>query len=63
MEKWVLAIGYDKEKFNEAQRESLKYGILIRMAPDLSAAAAWLQNRIIFCLPSFFQTPWTSCLP
>ena len=31
MEKWVLAIGYDKEKFNEAQRESLKYSILIRM--------------------------------
>lgn len=24
MGKWVLAIGYDKKKFNEAQRESLK---------------------------------------
>lgn len=54
MEKWVLAIGYDKEKFNEAQRESLKYSILIRMAPDLSAAAAWLAKQNNFLLAVLF---------
>lgn len=55
MEKWVLAIGYDREKFNEAQRESLQYGILIRMAADLSAAAAWLAKQNHFLLVILFS--------
>lgn len=55
MEKWVLAVGYDKEKFNDAQRETLKYGIFIRMAADPSAAMAELANQNNFLLVILFS--------
>lgn len=55
MEKWVLTVGYDREKFSEAQRESLKYGIFIRMAADTSAAVAELAKQQSFLLVALFS--------
>lgn len=54
MEKWVLTVGYDKEKFNDAQRESLKYGIFIRMAADTPAAVEELTRQNKFLLVIIF---------
>lgn len=55
MEKWVLTVGYDKERFNEAQRESLQYGIFIRMASDSSEAIALLSKNNSFLLVIIFS--------
>lgn len=55
MDKWVLTVGYDKEKFNDAQCETLKYGIFIRMAADLPAAIAELAKQNNFLLVVLFS--------
>lgn len=55
MEKWVLTVGYDKEKFNDAQRESLPYGIFIRMAADMSEAITLLSKNNRFLLVIIFS--------
>lgn len=31
MKRWGLAVGCDKDKFNDAQRECLKYNVFIRL--------------------------------
>ena len=36
MEKWILAVGCEPEKFNETQKECLNYGVFIRMAASPS---------------------------
>ncbi|WP_302326500.1 hypothetical protein [Enterocloster lavalensis] len=48
MERWVLAVGYDKDKFNEAQRECLKYGVFIHLTsscPDHEASMMTAKKR------------------
>lgn len=55
MERWVLAIGYSKDQFNEAQRECLNYGVFIRMAPDLSAAIHELTKCCDYLLVAIFS--------
>ena len=44
MEKWVLAVGYSKERFNSAQKECLSYGAFIRMAAIAAAEGVTHQN-------------------
>lgn len=55
MEKWVLTIGCDKKIFNEAQCESLKNGVFIRMAADTSAAVEELTKHNYFLLVVIFS--------
>lgn len=45
MEGWVLAVGYDLNKFNEIQIEWLKYGLFIRMVKSLQEAIEELMNN------------------
>ena len=45
MEKWVLAVGYSKERFNAAQRECLNYGVFIRMAANITEAIGELAKQ------------------
>lgn len=55
MEKWVLTVRYDKEKFNDAQRESLQYCIFIRMAADTSVAIEELIKHNHFLVVVLFS--------
>ncbi len=38
MEKMVLIISHNKEKFYEMQRECLQYGVLLHMVENIKAA-------------------------
>lgn len=55
MEKWVLAIDYDKEKFNAAQRECLKYGVFIRVAANFTEAISELSKGNDYLLIAIFS--------
>lgn len=55
MEKWLLAVGYDREKFNETQREWLKYGVFICMAADMPEAIRVLSKENDFLLVAIFS--------
>ena len=55
MEKWVLAVGYSKEKFNETQREWLKYGVFIRMAADMQEGIRELSKKHDYLLLAIFS--------
>lgn len=55
MERWVLAIGYDKKRFNETQREWLKYGVFIRMKNDISEAIHELSENNNYLLVAIFS--------
>ena len=55
MERWVLAVGYDKDKFNDAQRECLKYGVFIRLTVDLQEALAELSREHNYLLVAIFS--------
>lgn len=55
MERWVLAVGYDREKFNETQREWLNYGVFIRMAADSSEALLELAKNHDYLLVAIFS--------
>ncbi|MEG0091397.1 MAG: response regulator transcription factor [Oscillospiraceae bacterium] len=45
MGSWILAVGYDKDKFASTQAEWLKYHILIRMVTELPEAVRELSNK------------------
>ena len=55
MERWVLAVGYDIEKFNETQREWLKYGIFIRMAAYMQEGICELSKKHDYLLLAIFS--------
>lgn len=55
MEKWVLAVGYDKEKFNAAQRECLNYGVFIRMSANFAEAVGELAKQNDYLLIAVFS--------
>lgn len=55
MEKWVLAVGYGKEKFNAAQRACLNYGVFIRMAANLTEAVGELAQQNDYLLIAIFS--------
>lgn len=55
MEKWVLAIGYDNEKFNDTQREWLKYGVFIYMAADMADGIQELSKEHDYLLVAVFS--------
>lgn len=55
MEKWLLAVGYDRDKFNDTQREWLKYGVFICMAADMTEALHALSKRNDFLLVAIFS--------
>lgn len=59
MGSWILAVGYDKDKFAVTQAEWLKYHILIRMVTEVSEAVRELSNkhntyRLHQCVYAFF---------
>lgn len=55
MERWVLAVGYSKERFNAAQRECLNYGVFIRMATDFAEAINELAKQNDYLLIAIFS--------
>ena len=55
MEKWVLAVGYSKERFNAAQQECLNYGVFIRMADNLAEAIEELAKQNDYLLIAIFS--------
>lgn len=55
MEKWVLAVGYSKDRFNAAQRECLNYGVFIRMAANLAEAIHELAKHNDYLLIAIFS--------
>ena len=55
MERWVLAVGYDKDKFNDAQRECLKYGVFIRLTSDIPEALVELSKEHNYLLVAIFS--------
>ena len=55
MERWVLAVGYSKERFNAAQRECLNYGVFIRMATDFAEAIKELAKQNDYLLIAIFS--------
>ena len=55
MEKWILAVGYDKEKFAETQAEWLKYRVLIRMESTLPEAIRELSKKNHYLLVAIFS--------
>ena len=55
MEKWILAVGYDADQFNKTQEEWLKYGVFIRMIPDLPSAIRELSQNHVYLLVAIFS--------
>lgn len=55
MERWMLAVGYDIEQFNETQRECLNYGVFIRMVADSSEAIRELTKNRYYLLVAIFS--------
>lgn len=55
MEKWVLAVNYDKEKFADAQAEWLKYHVLIRMVSTVQEAILELSQNKSYLLVAIFS--------
>ena len=55
MERWVLAVGYDKKQFNGTQREWLQYGVFIRMEADISEAIRELSGNSDYLLVAIFS--------
>lgn len=45
MKRWGLAVGCDKDKFNDAQRECLKYNVFIRLTSDIPEALVELYKE------------------
>jgi DNA-binding response OmpR family regulator len=45
MENWILVVGYDRDAFDAAQREWLKYNVLLHMTDTLAEAAVQLSRR------------------
>ena len=54
MEKWILAVGCEPEKFNETQKECLNYGVFIRMAASPSEAIGELAKWNEYLLVALF---------
>lgn len=55
MERWILAVGYSKERFNAAQRECLNYGVFIRMATDFAEGINELAKQNDYLLIAIFS--------
>ena len=55
MEKWILAVGCEPEKFNESQKECLNYGVFIRMAASPSEAIGELAKWNEYLLVALFS--------
>ena len=55
MEKWILAVGCEPEKFNETQKECLNYGVFIRMAASPSEAIGELAKWNEYLLVALFS--------
>ena len=45
MKRCGLAVGCDKDKFNDAQRECLKYNVFIRLTSDIPEALVELYKE------------------
>jgi DNA-binding response OmpR family regulator len=45
MEKWVLAVGYNKKKFSDLQQECLKYSVFVRIVSDMTDAISELSKE------------------
>lgn len=45
MKRWGLAVGCDNDKFNDAQRECLKYNVFIRLTSDIPEALVELYKE------------------
>lgn len=54
MEKYVLVIGYEKEKYNEIQKEWLKYGIHTHMEEEIPGALLALSRQDNYILIDIF---------
>lgn len=54
MERWVLAVGYSKERFNTAQRECLNYGVFIRIAANFTEGINLLAKQNDYLLIAIF---------
>lgn len=65
MDKWILAVNYDKRKFAEAQAEWLKDHIFIRMVSSMQKAINLLATDNSFLLIAIFsdQDDYISQLP
>lgn len=55
MERWILAVGYDQKKFDDTQRECLKYGVFIRMTANVSEAIEELSRHNAYLLVAIFS--------
>ena len=51
MKRRGLAVGCDKDKFNDAQREYLKYNVFIRLTSDIPEALVELYKEHNYLLP------------
>lgn len=55
MERWVMAVGYDRNQFNKTQQEWLKYGVFIRMEATMPAAIQELSKNSDYLLVAIFS--------
>lgn len=45
MENWILVVGYSRPYFEAAQKEWLKYNVLLQLVPDVPVAIAMISTR------------------
>jgi DNA-binding response OmpR family regulator len=57
MENWILVIGYDRNIFGPAQREWLKYNVLLHMVDTISEAIVHLSSREYLAVAVSAETP------
>lgn len=55
MKRRGLAVGCDKDKFNDAQREYLKYNVFIRLTSDIPEAVVELSKEHNYLLVATFS--------
>ena len=55
MERWVMAVGHDRNQFNKTQQEWLKYGVFIRMEATMPAAIQELSKNSDYLLVAIFS--------
>jgi DNA-binding response OmpR family regulator len=57
MENWILVVGYDRDAFGAAQREWLKYNVLLHMVDTLAEAIGQLARRNYLAVAVSAATP------
>jgi DNA-binding response OmpR family regulator len=57
MNNWILVIGYNRNDFEAAQREWLKYGVLLHMVDTIAEAVAQLPNCDYLAVAVSANTP------